>query len=67
MVKLQCITKTEHSQVTKVTCPRHARHREKLSCSRFSSEGEFQLTGPWSGKILGKVVEEVQNCSTSVP
>ena len=32
----------------------------------FMSGGKFQLTEPWSAKILDKVVEEVQKCSNLV-
>ena len=39
--------------------PRHQNYRDgdKLSCSRILSDGEFQLTEPWSVKIL---VEEAR-------
>ena len=35
------------------TCPRHQNYRngDKISCSRILSDGEFQLTEPWSAKI----------------
>ena len=43
--------------------PRHKKYRDedKLSFSRIMSDGEFQLTEPWSAKIL---VEEVLKCNT---
>ena len=46
MDKLQCITKHR-------TFPRHQNYRDgdKISCSRILSDGEFQLTDPWSAKI----------------
>ena len=46
--------------------PRHKNCRvgDKLSCSRILSDGEFQLTEPWSAKIL---VEKAQTCSTLFP
>ena len=36
------------------TYPRHQdyRVRDKLSCSKILSDGEFQLTDPWSAKLL---------------
>ena len=48
MDKLQCITNTEHSPDTKIT----VMSRDKISCSRILSDGEFQLTEPWSAKIF---------------
>ena len=46
--------------------PRRQNFRDggKLSCSRILSDGEFQLTEPWSAKIL---VEEAQKCNTLFP
>ena len=32
---------------------------DKLSCTRILN-GEFQLTEPWSGKIIVKIVEEAK-------
>ena len=48
------------------TFPRHKNYRvgDKLSCSRILSDGEFQLTEPWSGKLL---VEEAQKCNILLP
>ena len=63
MDKLRCITNTAHSPVTKITYL----DGDKLSFSRNSSDEEFQLTEPWSAKILDKEVEELQQCSTLVP
>ena len=37
---------------------------DKLSYSSILSDGEFQLTEPWSAKIL---VEEAQKCNTLFP
>ena len=53
---------TAHSPVTKIT-----RDGDKVSFSRILSDGEFQLTEPWSAKILDKVVEKVQKCNLLVP
>ena len=45
--------------------PRHQIYcdGDKLSCSRILSDGEFQLTKPWSAKIF---VEEAQKCKYTV-
>ena len=45
--------------------PRHQNFRDggKLSSSRILGDGEFQLTEPWSAKIL---VEEAQKCKYTV-
>ena len=51
MDKLQCITNTEHSPDTKITVM-------EISCSRILSDGEFQLTKPWSAKLS---TEEAKN------
>ena len=37
---------------------------DKFSCSRYLSDGDFQLAEPWSAKIL---VEEAQKCNTLFP
>ena len=48
------------------TIPRHKNYRvrDKLSCSRILSDGEFQLNEPWSAKLL---VEEAQNALYCFP
>ena len=62
MDKLPCFTKNR-------TFSSHQNYREgdKYSFSRILSDGEFQLTGPRSAKILDKIVEEVQKGSILVP
>ena len=60
MDKLWCITNTAHSPVTKIGV------MGTFSLSRILSDGEFQLTEPWSTKMLEKVVE-VQKCNMLVP
>ena len=60
MDKLRCITNTAHSSVTITMVHRDG---DKFFFSRILSDGEFQLTEPWSAKIHDKVVEQVQQCS----
>ena len=45
--------------------PKHQNYRDggKLSCSRILSDGEFQLTDPWSAKRL---VEKAQKYKYTV-
>ena len=31
------------------------------------SDREYELTEPWSAKIVDKIIEEVQKCSILVP
>ena len=47
------------------TFPRYQNHCDghKFSCSTILSDGEFQLTEPWSATIL---VEEAQKCKYTV-
>ena len=60
------------SEIDKLVCdlyqilPRHQNYRvgDKLSSSRILSDGEFQLTDPWSAKVL---VEKAQKCNTLFP
>ena len=59
--KIRCITNTAHSPVTKITV------MGTIFFSRGMSDGEYQLTEPWSAKIVDKIIKEVQNCSTLVP
>ena len=46
--------------------PRHQNYLDgdKFSCSRILSDGDFQLTEPWSAKIF---IEEAQKCNTLFP
>ena len=60
--ELPCIA-NEHSRSSVIKY----RYWEKLSCSKFFSDEEFQLTEPLSAEILGQLVEEAQKCSTLVP
>ena len=55
MGKLRCITNTAHSPVTKTTV------MGKCPFTRIFSDREYQLTEPWSAKIVDEVVKEVQN------
>ena len=48
MDKLRCITNTAHSAVTKITV------METIVFSRDMSDREYQLTEPWSAKIVDK-------------
>ena len=48
MDKLQCITNTEHSPDTKIT----------VMGTRILSDGDFQLTEPWSAKIFTKEAQK---------
>ena len=60
------------SEIDKLVCdqyqifPRHQNYRvgDKLSSSRILSNGEFQLTEPWSAKVL---VEKAQKCNSLFP
>ena len=56
------------SEMDKLPCkfPRHHNYcnGDKLSYSRILSDGDVQLTEPWSAKIL---VEEAQKCNTLFP
>ena len=46
--------------------PRHQNYLDgdKFSCSRILSDGDFQLTEPWSAKIF---IEEAQKCNLLFP
>ena len=61
MDKLRCITNTTHSPFTKTTV------MGTISFSRVMSDREYQLTEPWSAKIVDKIIKEVQKCSILVP
>ena len=52
------------AKITEITRHQNYRDGEKLSCSRMLTDGEFQLTDPWSAKIL---VEKAQKCNTLFP
>ena len=55
MDKLRCITNTAHSP------------DNFFSFSRNLSDREYQLTEPWSAKLVDEVVKEDQKCSILVP
>ena len=40
---------------------------DKFSFSRILSDREYQLTAPWSAKLIDEVVGEVPKCSILVP
>ena len=61
MDKLRCITNTAHSPVTKINV------METIFFSRVMSDREYQLTEPWSAKIVDRIIKEVQKCSILVP
>ena len=47
------------------TFSRHQNYRygDKFSFSRILIDREYQLTEPWSAKVVDEVVKEVQKCS----
>ena len=51
------------------TFPRYQNYRDwhKFSCSRILSDGEFQLTEPWSAKILAEEAQNATHCFPDAP